>query len=295
MRLDDLPGFLVNTPGLAESIEWKGDGESHRWDRISLFARNLRDVLAGYFVGGKERPGARWQNFLLKSSQRDRAVRICLIAVLAPLPFLFVPLYLHQTEQQTPRGDIHAPSSEAALEERLGFAQGLRDRFSPSDVAIALERPAPEATVREVAPIDPPKPTFIERAPEYNVPDPTTPKVALDEREWRLPFDSHAYEPTDLAETPDASFRTEIAMSALMDPVTTVAENDAATTRAAPRAKAGLVKRKKRAAKYRRATPPNQMTAAASQAPTIIAQPQPNLPPPPILFFLGAPPPQAQP
>ncbi|MBS0232183.1 MAG: hypothetical protein JSR99_01715 [Proteobacteria bacterium] len=180
------------------------------------------------------------------------------------------------------------------LEERLAFAQGLRGKLAAN--AIKADFEDPKAVAGNAPGLDPtPSPQMHKPQSENEIAESlnavTVPAIAVDDRRWRLPFESQEYQPADLPDTPAGSFISELSVSPLLlDEAPRVAEAATSEEPVIEPAKPKLEKRKKTViAQRKRSRPANQVTAAA--APVAVQQAQPNLPPPPILFFLGAPPP----
>ncbi len=231
----------------------------------------------------RQRSHELWQ----EGKKNERFLRIALVALIAPIALFLVPNQVRRPVEKA-RPTVLAPPPVVNLEDRLAFGHGLRDRLASRGNDLSLEPSTPSGDTRDaprVAEVH--QQTQTQAAPAVS--PPTIPPIVMDDRKWSLPYGSLEFAPTDLPETPEASFRSELAISELMNVRTTVASEAVATIAPVPNVRREVEKRKKVVVQKRRPAKVNQMTAAASPQPTV--QPGPNLPPPPILFFLGAPPP----
>ncbi len=286
MQRHDLPVFLSDR-----------DGQVHLGDEPDYLATN------NIFNSVRERTRALhslslWQ----QENAKELSARIALMALVVPLAMLVTPEQARLPIKTAPVAHTVAPLPVFEFDQRLAFAQGLRERLLSNAIASSLQSsspskpeneagniPAGEQHVGTLPPIiDPP-------APGADVP---VPQVATSDEAWRLPFGSQTYVPLDLPRTPSESFRNEAAISDLVaskDTLPNVAENITASAALVSKVKPRRpAKRTRTVAQKRRPRQVNQMTASAA-APPPAARQEPNLPPPPILFFLGAQPPQSQP
>lgn len=298
---DDLPVFLAEPDRMLHKHEASSDLDESEKGRFSLPSKQIGAALAAHYVAAKDRllflsrPAPEPDFLWTKSAAHEGVARIALVIFLLPLLFLMMPSERpHSVKTRVTKAAAPIRVPEFNLEERLAFAQGLRDGLVASAIKADFEDPkAVAANAPGSAPSTPPQTQrFVpknEIAESANAV--TAPAIAVDDREWGLPFDSQRYQPADLPETPASSFISELSVSPLLDEGPQVAATDPSTDRATQPQKAKPEKRRKVLAQRKRGPPANQMAAAA--APAATPQGQPNLPPPPILFFLGAPPPAA--
>jgi hypothetical protein len=304
-RPDDLPVFLINPDRPFWLEEPQPIPDADRRNRVSLLFDQFTALFSKRYLAFEEwlnsfsRPaqdlGFRWQ----RSAANEHIARIALIVLLIPLLFLLTPGETPHFDQQGPV-DKKAPAKVATpiavpefnLEERLGFAQAMRDRLVFSAIKSDYDRSKPpEAEARNLgpSPTEANKPLAAEEPSEVDVS--SVPAVIIDDRQWSLPFDSQKYKAAGLPQTPADSFRAEISISPLLNEAASVAEAVVPADERESPAKPKSEKRKKVVAQRKRPAPAKQLTASAGPAPAVTQQLQPNLPPPPILFFLGAPPP----
>jgi hypothetical protein len=295
---NDFPVFLANSdrapnetapvfPHERKQQAWIVQSAANLAERFRTYSAETRDRARAFWRSSQE-PGLRWTG----SGVNEHAARIALALLTIPLVFIVMPgdrpTSIKPTEVQAVE-PITAPMFD--LDERLAFAQGLsnvlltnaiRADFTFSDQQDAADPKAGRPEVRVEAPADP-------RAERQSPPADTT-EMAIDDRRWRLPFDSQEYQSTELPQSPTVSFQEELPVSELLPEATPkVAELVTPAAEEPPPATVKSERRKRAVAQRRRAAPARQVATAAS--PPVVAQQQPNLPPPPILFFLGAPPP----
>lgn len=295
---DDFPVFLANPdrafnepapafPRASERQPWIAQSAATLAERLRTYAAETKDRARAFWRSSQE-PGFRWTG----SGVNENAARIALALLTIPLVFLVMPgdrpTSIKSIEAQAAE-PITAPTFD--LDERLAFAQGLssvllsnaiRADFTFSDQLGAADPKAERPDVRVEAPADP-------RA-ELQSPPADTTEMAMDDRRWRLPFDSQEYQATELPQSPTVSFLEELPVSELLPEATPkVAELVTPAAEEPPPATVKSERRKRAIAQRRRPVPTRQVATAAP--PPVVVQQQPNLPPPPILFFLGAPPP----
>ncbi len=304
-RSDDLPVFLINPDRPHQIEEPQSIPDGDRRNQLSLLFDQFTELLSKYYLAFDEwlssfsRPtqdlGFRWQ----RSPPNEHLARIALIVLLVPLLFLLTPGETPHFDKQA-RVDKKTPAKvempiaapEFNLEERLGFAQALRDRLVFSAIKSDYDRSKPpEAEARNVEPSTTETNRPLAEQVPLEVAASNVPAVVIDDRRWSLPFDSQEYKAAGLPQTPADSFRAEISVSPLLNEAADVAENVVPPDEPALPAKPKSEKRKRAVAQRKRPAPAKQLTASAGPAPAFTQQLQPNLPPPPILFFLGAPPP----
>lgn len=311
MHSHDLPVFLVNPTRLPELAEEPTPERDFRGKLAALYAQSAAalapsaEAAKAHLMAVRTRLydlGDLWQ----RQNVREKTAKLALAALLAPLAFLFT---LDRPQHGLKIAEATAPQKPAPifeLDQRLAFAQNLRDKLLSNAITLAMNAPQPPLSplLKDADANHPPTQGVQSAAP---TPDgandsPVTSGMAVpllsadDGAKWTFPFASRPYVVGDLPRSPESSFRAEFAMSDSMNGASeraNVVQLD--DTVIAPIAKVKqnkLTKPKKVATQKRRPLQSNQMTAAASQQPAINPG-QPNLPPPPILFFLGAPPPPA--
>lgn len=317
VHANDLPVFLVNPTRFPELTEDPEPERDFRTKLAQLYAQSATalaphvDAVRAQLIALRARlydlPGL-WQ----QQSVREQITTLVLAAFLAPLALLST---LDRPQQPLKNAGAIAPEPPPVfdLNQRLSFAQSLRDRLLSNAITLSMQTPTPA-----LAPLPTLTPLPLDRnagqisaeAEQSETPSPiadhnheasgmTIPQIAADDdATWRFPFDSQPYVAVDLPRSPDGSFRAEFAMSNIMSNRSyraSVAENeneDAAAAAAAKVKQNKPTKRKKVVAQKRRPPQGNQITAVATPQPAGVPG-EPNLPPPPILFFLGAPPPQS--
>ncbi len=300
----DLPVFLVNPDQPMFSGKDAEYVHANRRKSFALAPRQLQLELHARYVASKERMTALRQRARLSSVNFANAkfqgelARFGLIMLVLPLVLLFMSDRSLRPEKKTVTTSAPQSIPKFEIDDRLAFAENLRDQFVSRGIASSFENAPSQNSEnnQRAAPIE--QTTTQQRPsktdanldalmPSSDAPAPT----ATDDRQWRLPFDSKTYVPSALPTTAEGSFRAEIAMSELMNERIRVAANNISDDAPPPVMKRTVQKRKKAIAQKRRPQSPSQMTASAA-TPPVAAPQQPNLPPPPILFFLGAPPPQ---
>lgn len=316
VHTNDLPVFLVNPTRFPELTEEPEPERDFRAKLALLYAQSAA-VLAPYANAIKARlTGLRTHLYDLPALWRRDNVKeqIKKLAVAAFLVLLALLSTLDRPQQPIKNAGVVArepPPPAFDLDQRLAFAQNLRDRLLSNAITLSMQTSMPAlAPLPTLAPlsIDRDAGQISTKAEQSETPTVdgdqersrmAVPQIAADDdAKWRFPFDSQPYVAGSLPRSPDGSFRTELAMSDVMtDRINRASvaenENEDAAAAAVPKVKQNKpAKRKKAVAQKRRAPQNNQMTAAAAAQPTGVPG-EPNLPPPPILFFLGAPPPQS--
>ncbi|MBS0249906.1 MAG: hypothetical protein JSR78_02445 [Proteobacteria bacterium] len=307
---NDLPVFLGNPTRLPDLTEEPEPELDFRAKFTRLYAQSIT-ALAPHAEAIKARLVAlhaqlnNLPGLLQKQSVKEQISVFTLAAFLAPLALLST---LDRPQPPVKSAGAAAPEPPPpvfALDQRLAFAQNLRDRLLSNAIALAMKAPPPLSpllkssdvgqTPNENEQSEAPRPT--EADDDQDVSGMSVQQITHDDGPmWSFPFKSGAYVVGELPRSPESSFRAELAMSDVMIDASgraNVADNEDAATAPVPKIKQNkLAKRKKVVAQKRRPPQSNQMTAAAAPQPTGIPG-EPNLPPPPILFFLGAPPPQS--
>ncbi len=299
---DDFPVFLVHGDWTTPAAEGRSTNTLDWRNRLSLLREHAIEALSARYSAIKSQLstlGQRSSEIPLlwrEEKKKDQFLRIALVALIAPLALLLVPRQIHKPAEKA-NTIVLAPPPMINLDDRLAFAEGLRDQLASRGVAFGPEQsPPPNDLSNSEPPASVEQPPIKQRTANVAAPDvevPPIPPIAMDDQVWSLPFGSQEFLPSTLPETPDASFRSEIALSEIMSERAAVASNGVSAVTAPPKVARAIEKRKTVVAQKRRPRPAkvNQMTASATPPPAVV-QPGPNLPPPPILFFLGAPPPQ---
>jgi hypothetical protein len=302
--LGDLPTFLANS--VDPEFFASADTLSKRPKTKPNTARKLHAWLHAEQLAAKAHLEKLSQRMRLPVLERvtwkfqNDVVRVALFLIVVPLVLLFMSDRSLRLDKNTLATPASNPAPQFNRDDRLAFAEKLREQFVSRGISSSLENGTDEQTNRDTNAVASEQSNTAQTAQENtDLNTPTLPTVPLpsstDDRRWRLPFESKSYFPEALPSTAEQSFRAELSMSDIMDQRTTVAVNDSAEDTPAPVAKRVTAKRKKAVAQKKRPQPAAQMTASATTAPAVASQ-TPNLPPPPILFFLGAPPPsQSQP
>ena len=275
-RADVSPAPVV--AGFAETFAKNFDG----W-RVDAWRDHLSQRFAGLSF---ER---------LRPKDAELAARVALILLLVPLAFAFTPTRLPRTAKIEPPDFI--------LEDRLSFAEGLRQRLASQTVSFRPDREGFSAVTAEAATTEAPpaayegsaeapspeaSATAAETATETNSPE--LPAIVMDERRWSLPFNSQDYAIADLPASPQASFKTEVALSSFPEGFGSIAsENDDPAVGPLVQAKRPAERRKSRVLAYSRRAPRINRPAPVVVETVIVQQEKPALPP--LLFFLGNPPP----
>lgn len=310
MYATDLPVFLGNPTRLPEITEDPEPERDFRAKFTQLYARSASalaphaDAAKAQLVALRARlhalPGL-WQH----QSVKEQIAVFALAAFLAPLALLSTLDRPRQTLNNAGAVAPEPPPPTFELDQRLAFAQPLRDRLLSNAFALAMKTPPPPLSPlvkgsdagqapAEDEQSEAPPPAVAEDDPEVS--GTSVQQNDDDGPMWSFPFKSRPYVVGDLPLSPETSFRAELAMSDSMSDASereNVAGNEDAATAPVPKIKQNkLAKRKKVVAQKRRPPQSSQMTAAAAPQPTSVPG-EPNLPPPPILFFLGAPPPQS--
>lgn len=311
MHSHDLPVFLVNPTRLPELAEEPAPERDFRGKLAELYAQSAAalapsaEAAKAHLMAVRTRLydlGDLWQ----RQNVREKTAKLALAALLAPLAFLFT---LDRPQHGLKIAEATAPQKPAPifeLDQRLAFAQNLRDKLLSNAITLAMNAPPPPLSLllkggdanhppTEGGQLEAPTPDGASDSQAAS--GMIVPLLSPDDgAKWTFPFASQPYVVGDLPRSPESSFRAEFAMSDTMNGASeraSVVQLDDAVIAPIPKAKQNkLTKAKKVATRKRRPPLSNQMTAAASQQPASNAG-QPNLPPPPILFFLGAPPPPA--
>lgn len=226
---------------------------------------------------------------LADKKRRDEIARLGLAALLIPILILLMPARLQPISEKTPTSQPAQPHPDFNLENRLSFAEPLRNKLLAQAITSSLKEEPPQKKT-DAGPMlegmaEPRETEALAAAAAVKLDD----QESWDQVNWRYPFDSTNYVPIRLPATAAESFRAEAQLTILNDQNNKIAEVDAAPAKPAPIKKHAIQKYKRAIAQKRRSQPASQMTASASPPPAVPQQP--NLPPPPILFFLGAPPP----
>lgn len=301
----DLPVFLNNPDGQAPLADARPSDESDLKNTLSPFSAGTLTQLEPHYLAAKNsfnslrERGRAWHPLWRQQNVKEMGARIGLMALVIPLAMLATPERARLPVKPVPIAQKVVPPPVFEPDQRLAFAQGLRERLLANAIASSLQIPTPSKAESEVynSPTERRRldtPTAVNDLPATSA-DAPVPQVATSNETWSLPFGGQTYAPPELPHTPSDSFRSEVAISdwaASKTTVPNVAENAALV----PQAKLHRAekKRTRAIAQKRRPQRGNQMTASAAAQPPVARQ-EPNLPPPPILFFLGAPPPQSQP
>jgi hypothetical protein len=284
----DLPVFLVAPRSPSEPSEGYPFEEARIQGLGSLSFDALAASLAKNWIALRDRLARtslpfRWGR--PPPEIEERALSIALGLLLVPLSIVFLadrmPLL------------VKAPPPAFLLEDRLTFGRGLGDRLTSQGPALNLEQsigPTKEVHdgMRPHAEAKQSSTTLTKSA----VGTPESPPMVTDERQWSLPFDSMNYAIEDLPTTPEASFRTEITISTIMneiikEPAIVTAKNDNPVIARAPRPRRKAERRKQGPVQIRvvrlESLPPAVQAAILKQ--------QAAAAPLPFPFLLGAPPP----
>ncbi|MBY0558463.1 hypothetical protein [Hyphomicrobium sp.] len=228
----------------------------------------------------------------------ELAARVALIFLLVPLAFAFAPNRLPRTAKIEPPNFI--------LEDRLSFAEGLRQQLALQTVsfhpnredfsAVTAEAATTEAPPAAYAGSDTPSPAAPETAAETATQASSTalPAIVMDERRWSLPFNSQDYAIADLPDSPQASFKTNVEFASFPEGFGGIAaQNDDPAVGPLVQTKRPAESRKSRVLAYSRRAPRINRPAPVVVETVIVEQEKPALPP--LLFFLGNPPPPEEP
>ncbi|CAA2142265.1 hypothetical protein [Hyphomicrobium sp. ghe19] len=235
----------------------------------------------------------------LRPKDAELTARVALMLLLVPLAFALTPSRLPRTAKIQPPDFI--------LEDRLGFAEGLRQRLASQSVSFRPDREGFSAVTTEAATTEAPPAAYegSEKAPSAEAPataaetvpetnSPALPAIVMDERRWSLPFNSQDYAIADLPASPQASFKTEVALSSFPEGFGSIAsENDDPAVGPLVQTKRPAERRKSRVLAYSRRAPRIDRPAPVVVETVIVQQEKPALPP--LLFFLGNPPPLEEP
>lgn len=235
----------------------------------------------------------------LRPKDAELTARIALILLLVPLAFAFAPSRLPRVAKIEPPIFI--------LEDRLSFAEGLRQQLASQTVSFQPDREAlsavkAEAVTTEAPPAadegsaEAPSPgalvTAAETATETNSAE--LPAIVMDGRRWNLPFNSQDFAIADLPNSPQASFKTEVEFSSFPEGLGGIAaQKDDPAVGPLVQAKRPSEKRKSRVLAYSRRAPRVNRQAPVVVETVIVQQEKPAFPP--VLFFLGNPPPPEEP
>jgi hypothetical protein len=223
--------------------------------------------------------------------------RVALILLLVPLAVALSPSRLPRTVKIEPPNFI--------LEDRLSFAEGLRQQLASQTVSFHPEREGTPPVKAEVATTEVRHATYKDSAeapspehPKTTVETTTTsselPAMIMDERRWNLPFNSQDYAIADLPASPQASFKTEVELSSFPEGLGSIAaQSNEPDVGPLVQTKRPAERRKSRVLAYSRRAPRISRPAPVIVETVVVEQEKPAFPP--LLFFLGNPPPPEEP
>ena len=267
---------------------------------VAGFVSTLAEICGGWRERLSQRiAGLSFSFYRLDDEDTELIARVALIFVLLPLAFAVSPNRSPRTAKIEPINFI--------LEDRLSFAEGLRQRLASQTVSFRPELEAMSAVKSEAVKTEVPSFTDEDTAAPSPMADPKTagkvtveltsselPAMVMDQRRWSLPFDSQEYAIADLPASPQASFKTEVDVSSFPEEFRSIApQNDEPVVVPLAQTKRPAERRKSRVLAYSRRAPQVNRAAPVVVETVVVEQEKPAFPP--LLFFLGAPPPPEAP